>query len=236
MLTNVFYYNLYKPYIVTNRTVDNYAPKRSRIADRRDNPETTGRMFVLNKSLKDEIVRYAQAVSHGVTTLRTSTKRIANDMEQFNRTVYEESLEEAINLMADNLSDFADNFNRSAGFMQQQVHSAGLRSFSHEVVDNVYYNRQRLEMLGLTLSDAGILAFSRDYVEGMSHEEVNIAIGENIKIFSDLQSFTQQLMTEPLVEHMRFKGLRYHYNYKLGMMETEGFSLIEAGMLVDRRV
>ena len=44
------------------------------------------------------------------------------------------------------------------------------------------------------------------------------------------------MLSEPLIEHMHFRGLSYHYNYQLGRMETEGFNLIESGMLVDRFV
>jgi len=238
MLTSVFYFNMYKPYIVggvSNRQ-EGYVPRRERIAARQENTEASGRTFVLNKSLRNEIVRYAQAVSFGVTDLRAATKQTARDMEYFNQSVYIDGWENAVNNMAGNLNRFADYFNRSAGFMQNQLHSAGLRAFSSEVAENVYENRSRLEMLGLTLSNEGQMAFSHEHVTSMSHEEINAAIGENLEIFDGLRNYTQQLMTEPLVEHMRFRGLNYHYNYRMGTMEAEGYSLLEAGMLVDRLV
>jgi hypothetical protein len=43
-------------------------------------------------------------------------------------------------------------------------------------------------------------------------------------------------LTDPLVDHMKFKGLGYHYNYKMGMMETDGFNTIEAGLLINKAV
>jgi hypothetical protein len=193
-------------------------------------------VFVLNKSVKNEMVNYARSVSHGVVDLRAATHRTANDMQDFNRTAHLEGWDAAMGNLVDNLSDFADNYNRSAGFMQAQDHSAGLRAFSYEVADNVFYNRGRLEMLGLSLSEEGFFAFDSGRVQAMNFEEVNIAIGENIEIFSGLQSFTQQLLHEPLVEHMRFAGLNYHYNYQRGQMETDGFGLLEMGLLVDRIV
>lgn len=238
MLTSVFYYNIYKPYIVGNvsaRDGGNNNPKRERIHTGREG-DTPGRIFVLNKALKNEIVRYAQAVSYGVTDLRAATKQTSIDMENFNRTVHMDGWDYAISNLSNDLEQFADDFNRSAGFMQSQLHSSGLRAFSHEVADNVFHNRERLEMLGLTLSEGGQLSFSRSHMESMSYETVNVAIGENIAIFEGLRSYTQQLMTEPLIEHMRFTGLNYHYNYRMGTMATEGYSLIEAGMLVDRLV
>jgi hypothetical protein len=239
MLTSVFYYNLYKPYIVGNansRGNDAYSPRRNRIADKRENPETAGPVFVLNKSVKKDVINYARAVSHGVVDLRAATQRTAADMQEFNRTAHREGWDTAMGELVDNLSRFADNYNRSAGFMQAQDHSTGLRAFSYEVADNIYHNRGRLEMLGLSLSGEGRIAFDAGRVRDLSFEEVNVAIGENIEIFAGLQSFTQQLLTEPLVEHMRFQGLSYHYNYQRGAMETDGFGLLEMGLLVDRFV
>jgi len=235
MLTSVFYYNIYKPYIVGNsgNRSDGYTPRKERIAQ---GTETQGRVFVLNKALRNEIVNYAQSVSGGVSNLRDATKRTAVDMESFNSKVHREGWEAALENMVENLENFANGYNRSAGFMQNQPHSSGLRSYSGEVTENVQNNRSRLEMLGLTLSEDGKIAFDREFVSAMNHETINVAIGENIELFEGLRSYTQQLMTEPLIEHMRFRGLSYHYNYRMGTMETDGYSLIEAGMLVDRLV
>jgi len=230
---------MYKPYIVgnvSNRGNEVYSPKRERISTAREAHEVSNRTFILNKSLRNEIINYAQAVTYGVTDLRTSTKQTAEDMEGFNRTVYLEGWDAAVGNLTEDLEQFADDFNKSAAFMQSQNHSEGLRSFSNEVSENVYENRVRLEMLGLTLSNEGQMYFSREQVENMNHEQINVAIGENIAIFEGIKNYTQQLMTEPLVEHMRFSGLNYHYNYRMGVMETEGYSLIEAGMIIDRLV
>ena len=239
MLTSIFYYNLYKPYIISNantRGTDNQVPKRDRIANKRENPETSGPVIVLNKSVKNEMVNYARSVSHGVVDLRAATYRTANDMQDFNRTAHIEGWDTAVETLTNNLQQFADNYNRAASFMQEQDHSAGLRAFSYEVADNVYYNRERLDLLGLSLSEDGLFAFDPTRVASMTSDEVNEAIGENIEIFSGLQLFTQQLLTEPLVEHMRFAGLNYHYNYQRGQMETDGFALLEMGLLVNKIV
>jgi len=238
MLTSVFYYNLYKPYIVSNSAGrgEQHSPRRNRIADKRETPETSGPIFVLNKSLKRDMVNYARSVSHGVVDLRAATYRTAGDMQEFNRTAHQQGWEYAVGTLVNNLSEFTENYNKSAAFMQVQDHSAGLRAFSYEIADNVYYNKSRLEMLGINLSEGGQLSFDSNRVRSMSFEEVNAAIGENIEIFSGLQSFTQQFLTEPLAEHMRFRGLSYHYNYQRGTMETDGFGLLEMGLLVNKIV
>lgn len=236
MLTSIYYYNLYRPYIVGSRETN--SPKRGRIADRRDttSPESSGQMYILNKSLKDEIVKYAHNVSYGVTNLRASTRQTATDMENFNRDIHSDGLEKAKEWLADDLQEFATQYNASTGFMQSQKHSTDLRSFSCEVADNLFYNQERLSMLGFSLSESGQLSFSRDHLDGLSQDQINIAIGENIQIFSDMSRHTDKLLSEPLSEYMDFKGLSYHYNYKMGTMVTDGFGIIESGLLIDKVV
>ena len=239
MLTSIFYYNIYRPYLVgnvTNRGNSIYTPKKERINTGRERPDQSGRIFVLNKALRNEIVEYAQAVSHGVTDFREATKHTVTSMETFNRTVHREGYYYAVENLAYDLDSFASYFNKSSAFLQTQIHSDGLRAYSSEIAENIYHNRERLEMLGITLSGDGNMYFSKDQVTSMTHQEINLAIGENLAIFEGLRAFSGQLLTEPLLEHMRFTGLKYHYNYRLGTMEAEGYSLIEAGMLVDKRV
>ena len=239
MLTSIFYYNIYRPYLVgnvTNRGNNVYIPKKERISTGRERPAETGRIFVLNKALRKEIVDYAQAVSSGVSGFREATKQSVTSMETFNRTVHLEGFRYAVLNLAQDLEDFSSYFNKSSGFLQTQNHSHGLRAYSAEVAESIRLNSERLGALGISLSDGGDMLFERSRVESMSHGEINLAIGENLALFEGLRAFSSQLLTEPLLEHMRFSGLRYHYNYRLGTMEAEGYSLIEAGMLVDRRV
>lgn len=239
MLTSIYYYNMYKPYIVSNRETNEFSPKRSRIADRRQTaaPEQKNQVYILNKSLKDEIVQYARGVSYGATYLRSSTRQTTSDMENFNRNVHRDGFDKAQEWLEDDLSEFAENYNNAVAFMQEQTHSKELRSFSYEMADNIYYNRDRLSMLGLGLSESGRLNFDREGYQGLSQDQVNIAIGENIGIFTDLHSHTGELLTEPLAGHMNFKGLNYHYNYKMGTMVTDdGFGMIGTGLLIDKAV
>lgn len=236
MLTSVYYYNLYKPYIVSNRESGVYAPKRGRIADRRESTESYGQVYVLNKSLKDEIIRYAHNVSQGVTGLRSSTHETTTDMENFNRNVHNQGYDTALEWLTDDLAEFTDKYNDASDFLQKQTHSDGMRTFAYEVADNLYYNRDRLSMLGLSFTEDNGLRFDRSFAAKLSLDEANIAIGENIQIFADLYRQASGMLNEPLSEHMNFKGLGYHYNYQMGTMEADGFGMIETGMLIDKAV
>ena len=234
MLTNVFYYDVYRPYILSNRESSTFAPKRGRIADRREKTaaELSGQAYILNKSLKDEIVQYAQNVSQGTTHLHSTTRQVAAGMENFNRDGADST--RARQRLTGDLGEFTEQYNGTIAFMKEQPHSAELRAFSDEISDTLRYNRDRLALLGFSQSDEGTLSFDRLRFSELSRDQANVAIGENIQIFSDLHAQTNRLLQAPLAEHMRFKGLSYHYNYKMGaMVADDGFSLIESGMIID---
>jgi hypothetical protein len=236
MLTSVYYYNFYKPYIFSTRETDTVAPRRNRIADRKQSPPTSSKDFILNKALKDEIVNYAKDVSGGINNLRSTARKVFSDMENFNHLVYLEGWDYAVSSLKKDVSRFTDQYNKSTEFLQQQERSAGLRTLSNEITDHLLYNRERLHTLGLSFSGEGRLSYDRSVVEGMSHNRVNAVIGDNIRIFNEIQRHAENALQEPLVEHMNFKGLGYHYNYKLGMMKADGFNLLEVGLLIDEAV
>ena len=238
MLTSIYYYDLYKPYIMSTRESNSVAPKRGRIADKKSAPPASkGQDFVLNKAVKNEIVGYARDVSNGINNLRSSARRTQQDMERFNHLVHREGWDYALGSLTKDLSKFADQYNNSTEFLQAQNRSSELRTFSDEITDHLRYNSEQLHSLGFSFSeDSRRVNFDRSVVEGMSHSRINIVIGENMHIFNDLQRHAETALREPLIEHMNFGGLGYHYNYKLGMLKADGFNLLEVGLLVDEVV
>jgi hypothetical protein len=227
---------MYRPYILGSRETGTYAPKRQRIAERKETIEPSGQIYVLNKSLKNEIVNYAHNVTYGVTGFRSSVSMSSADMENFNRNIHRDGFEAAKEYIAQDLAEFADKYNKASEFMQTQEQSAALKTYSFEIADNLRYNRDRLQMLGISVDDDGKVGFNKDFFKGMNQDQINVAIGENIRLFTDLLKHSGDFLTDPLVDHMKFKGLGYHYNYKMGMMETDGFNTIEAGLLINKAV
>lgn len=236
MLTSVYYYSFYRPYIVSSKDSGVFS-KRSRIADKRESfVDAQNQSLILNKSRKNEIVQYARSVSEGVTGLKSSARQIVDDMELFNRNANRDGFDATLQELGDDLEAFAEKFNESASFMKNQTHSQQLRAFSDEVNDQLYYHRDRLALLGLSLSDEGRMAYDRTVLENAHQGKVNVAIGENLQIFNDTYQQVSDFLTAPLSEHMNFKGLNYHYNYKMGGMVSDGFGIIESGLLMDRVV
>jgi hypothetical protein len=222
---------------MSTRETDNYAPRRSRIADRKVSPPvSTGKDFVLNKAVKTEIVNYARDVSNGINNLRSTARKTFSDMERFNHSVHLEGWDYALSTLKRDFSKFANQYNDSTDFLQDQKHSASLRTFSNEITDHLNYNRDRLTTLGFSFTEESRLHYDRSVVEGMSHRQINAVIGETMSIFNNLQRHADYALKEPLVDHMNFRGLGYHYNYKLGAMQADGFSLLEVGLLIDEVV
>lgn len=239
MLTNAYYYNLYRPYILGSREDNsNITCRRSRIAETSPQEKLgRGMIIVLNKSLKQEIVRYAQNVSNGVTQFKSSLRMTLADMGSFALNAMYNGYESAVNLVEQDLMNLANSYNVGTAFLDHQQQSSDLRDFSGLVKERMYQGRDRLSLLGITVGEEGeSLEFDPSILRSLTQIELHAAIGANMQIFHSLHQTTTEMLTAPLSSHMHFRGLNYHYNYQLGRMVEDGFGIIESGMIVDRVV
>ena len=238
MLTKAYYFNLYRPYIVGIRDRNDATVKRARIAKTTPKEKLDqGMMIVLNKSLKSEIVRYARNVSDGVTGFKSSLHMLLSDMGSFGLNAMYNGYDSATLLVEDSLMAVTKAYNSSTSFLENQTQSAQLRSFSQALRERLMQGGDRLKSLGLTFEDEGRnLHFEPEVFRSMSQIELHAAIGANMQVFHSMHQSAATVLTEPLSSHMHFKGLSYHYNYKLGRMVEDGFGIIESGMIVDRVV
>ena len=241
MLTNAFYYKLYRPYIVSNKDRNDIVRKKARITNTSPQDKLDrGMMIVLNKSLKNEIINYARNVSNGVTSFKSSVHMSLNDMGSFSLNVMYNGYESAISSLEDNLTNLTTSYNRSTTFLQRQQQSPDLRSFSQELRDRIFQGKDRLELLGFSFYEESegnsYLNFDSGILRSLNHIEIHAAIGANIQLFHSLHQRTTAVLTAPLSHHMPFRGLSYHYNYQMGRMVEDGLNIIESGMIVDRVV
>lgn len=232
MLTNIFYYGYYKPYIMKTSEAGKSEPtKRERIAER---PATSNAFkILLNKTMKQEVREYARGVSDSVVSTKESSKNTVRDMTEFNKNAFKRSYDTAKMWIQYDLEEFASSYNDSTEFLSDQKHSQSLRSFSERLTDNVQASAAQLEDLGLSMNNDGKLNFNVAKFNELSESRLNSAIGESINVFQEIYNDAGEILTEPLKEHMNFKNLGYYYNYKLGRMESDTFKMIESGMLVD---
>ena len=236
MLTNAYYYNLYRPYILGNRDNDNITKKRSRIAEiTAQDKLDRGMIFVLNKSLKAEIVQHARNVSGGVTNFKSSVAALLRDMGGFSLNAMYSGYDSAMLLVEEDLISVTDAYNIGTAFLCRQQQSNALRNYSYTLQEKMYQGQDRLKMLGISFeNEAEKLLFDPTVLHELSEVEIHIALGSNIPVFHSVHQSTAEILIEPLAVHMGFKGLSYHYNYQIGRMVEDGFGIIESGMVVDR--
>ena len=238
MLTNAYYYNYYRPYILGNRDSNAITNRRARIAETTPQEKLDrGMVIVLNKSLKEEIVNYARNVSLGVTNFKSTVRMALTDMSGFGLNAMYNGYESAVRLVEKDLANLAKAYNAGTAFLERQQQSSDLRSFSQTLRDRIYQGQDRMGLLGFTYEEEGAgLQFDPVVLHDMTQIEMHAAIGANIQVFHGLHQSTSEVLTAPLSSHMHFRGLNYHYNYQLGRMVEDGFGIIESGMIVNRVV
>jgi len=237
MLTNVYYYHIYRPYIIGNRGPDAVTQRKPLLTEKKAIAKQGGKKtYVLNKAFRDEFVSQAAGVSNGINGFKAELKRTINDMDNFEKRSRQENPESAKKGLANDLSSLTETYNKSSEFLKSQPYSAGLRTFSYEINDSIVYYKEDLSRLGLGLTENGKLLFNEPFFNKLSEKKVDSAIGKAKPIIDDLYKQTTDILSVPLADHLRIKNLNYHYNYKLGGLADEGFGLIESGMLIDRVV
>jgi hypothetical protein len=234
MLTSVYYYGYYKPYIL------NHVPKigeggRKINADKSADPATR-ETFVLNNSLKREVIRYASGLSGTVNDLRETSKDVLQDIFSFKRTVMDKDFNYAKEELADDLSDFTNAYNRNLKFTHKDANSRPFKSFVDDLAYDVSISTTALSKYGITVADDDTMSFDREFFSKLRGRELGEANKANHALVKNIYDSTGEFLTLPLAEHMKFKNLGYYYNYKLGTMEKDSFKLIQSGMIVDRVV
>ena len=232
MLTTAFYYNAYRPYIYSRLERSNVVAKRAKIAE----APQQNKFLTLNKSHKSEIVHHARGVTQSIVGFGSGLRRLMRNMDDFLR--YEGASSEAEanakQWMAGRLSHFAENYTANARFMAQQTHSETLSVFAQDLGDSIQQNLVPMGRLGFRLNRSGALRFNTEAYANIQPNALRQTVAGCRQSLRELYTLSQSMLTGPLLEHMQFKALSYHYNYQLGRVVEDGFGIIESGILLDR--
>jgi len=236
VLTNIFYYDFYKPYIFrTSKSEKQPArPRHEKIADKRQSVKSF--KVLLNKSLNQEVIDYARGISSSVVYTKETAKNLVKDMTNFNKNMHKRGADTAKRWIKYDLLEFVDSYNASTQFLAEQKHSDNLRGFSERLEDSVSMNIERLARVGITRHQDGKLSLNTEAFNRLDEGRLNMAIGETLSTFKDIYSDSSDVLSEPLKNHMNFRALGYYYNYKLGKMENDTFKIIESGMIIDKAI
>jgi len=229
VVTNVYYYNYYAPYILNS-------VKRKKIADFPrgekflvDGDET----YILNKALRKEVVGYATELSQVVNGLRDSSRFIVRDAGGFVRNEREEGFAAAVRLLEDDLADFTDSYNKTMAFSKKNRDSRILTDFSDALNYDLSISLRALSRYFITEADGEILAFDEQAFINITRKKLQIANRHNIPFFRHVYDRTGILLLAPLSEHMNFKDLKYYYNYRTGAISKDSFAITGSGMIIN---
>jgi len=236
MLTNIFYYDFYKPYIFKNeKLTQKYPFTYSQSSDKTgsilsDESSEKEYSFFLNKTFKNEVVNYAETISSDLNSIKNSVKNIINKIND-NYFNYSSKLESLKN----ELSEFVTKYNSYKDFVQENYkHSPLLSNFSDSLRFRVENNQTVLSKFGVYYNDEmNEMSFDEEFFDSLSTKDIVSDISELFNLCEDIYDDTCEIMTVPMEEHMNFKSLNYYYNYIFSNENHNTVKIIETGMLVD---
>ena len=233
MLTSIFYYQHYKPYIVKEANPAAPIYQRSKVSSKDVLENSESASFILNNALIKEVVDYIQNVSSGVNGVKDTARKSAQEMEDLNKNTEKWGFEKAKEWINQDLTRFVEAYNHSVSFLGRQSHSRELNYFSAALADSVEENQISLSSLGIALNESSGMSYTPDYFTNLTLSDANRAIGENIHLFRRIYNEANSALSAPLTEHMKFKNLGFYYNYKYGTIQADSYKIIESGLLVD---
>lgn len=234
MLTSVYYYGYYKPYILNNRPKIGEG-RRQTVSDKPNDPSLR-ETFVLNNALKKEVVQYASNLSGTVNYLRETSRDLLQDIFNFQRATEENGIQSAKRELSDDLADFVDAYNKNLRFTQEDSTSKQLKFFVNDLTYDVSISTTSLSKYGISVDENDVMSFDSDFFDKLKSKNVLEANKGNHALLKNIYDSTGEFLTMPLSEHLKFKNLGYYYNYKLGTIEKDSFKLIQSGMIIDRVV
>ncbi len=235
MLTNIYYFGFYKPYIFVNANdKTKIKPKLSRITYKEALENMPDTSFLLNKSLNDNVVKYAKDITESVVGVKEAAFNIIRHMEGASEYVYEESIALTRRFISKDIKHFVNIYNKAIDFMSTQNHSRILKDYSERLVDTVASSEESLQGIFITRDIYNNLDFDDIQFETAKQKKLNAAIDNSLDTFYQIYDLSVETLTAPLSEHMNFRNLNFYYNYKYGSIYSDTFRIIQNGLIIDK--
>lgn len=209
MLTNLYYYDHYKPFII-NKKDSISAP----IAKTKNGKKATS--YYLNKSLNTNVCLYIENLSTSFNTL----KNISNNILEKPKYTLDKNKKNLI-------SSFTLAYNDFIKFLRNNSdNSKDFKNIENIIKDSIIKNKEFLKDININVSDDMLLSFN--------NEEIACSLTtQNVKSFyKDMYSNLCSFMKEPMSNHMNFKEFSYYFNYSYAQ-KNASFKMIEQGILID---
>lgn len=233
MLTNIFYYNYYKPYIVKEKSnVKSVIRSKAKTEIAQSKTAKSGEStyeYSLNKAIKSDIVAYATDISSNLNSIKETTNFLINRYTRRDIISNNEkkNFEDGLERFVDEINNF-DNFYDSTS-----KSSSALNGYKQILSDRLDEYKDKLSYVGIEKNEEGTLSFDKEAFKSIDNKDYIDHIFESAQMFKDIYDDTCEVMQLPMSEHMNFKNLDYYYSYTYIPKYKNDFKYIETGMLVD---
>lgn len=226
MLTNVHYYGHYKPYIFKdNRIKEFFNAKNTHTID--------GYNVLLNKSLKNEVIKYVNLMSESIVNIKESINLIINHITDFYSNQNKYTKEQITNWLQAELNIFVEEVNISLDLFKEQPHSKKLKEFANNFESTLEENLEYLNNIGILKEESSNFKFNENTISKIDFDSDLDNLKTFLPIFQELYNDTVNLLKLPFNEHMQFKYLNYYYNYQMGKIKQNTFNIVQQGLIID---
>lgn len=228
MITHLFYYESYKPYIIE----ENENKKRKMSSAKEYLIFTSTKMeksfsYFLNKSSKKEIANYVFKVASGFNDIKNTSHYLALRLDnRVNiRNVIEDSSKK-INSLSKAYNDFLDFYNTD------ETAQSNFSLYIDSLKTIIYENQEILSGIGINIVSGDFLQVDKDYIE-QNLLTCSKNILNNLKyVFDLIYQRTCGNMKDSLIDYMTFKDFSYYFNYSIYNDSKKSFPLLTNGLLL----
>ncbi len=234
MLNSLLGYNIYNFYL-TRSIVRSDAPIRTirkKISSAVDSNTKTS--FSHNKRVRNDVISYANDVYENVTTFKNSVRDLLSDAD--NMTDEYKQGEADHDLMERDIKRFIERFNAVRDYIVEHGRSPSLSSFSEGLTERIEQDYHILKKVGIIAEENGVLTFHPELAIDLSNGFLSHFVNNETEAFRDMYNQSIDLLRLPMVNHLNFNDYAYNYSYRFGKLVTDGYALIESGMILDSAV
>lgn len=239
MITSLYYYDHYKPYLIGEAkrdskdgvNVSSVQKAKPKISSSNTNKD---RSIYLNKSLTNNVIGYVNDFSKMVNSIKDSSRHILKDMDEMTTgTLNSKEFKETKSWLEQDIKDFVNSYNEVQKFEKGKESSKIFDEFTNDINMKVTGSMEKLESLGVSLELSGDLSFNSEQFNKLSRNNMKKAVNNSENVMFDVHQSTTKIMKEPLTRHLDFKELGYYYNYNIGG-QSDPHALIGTGFIIDK--
>ncbi|MDR2904207.1 MAG: hypothetical protein LBU77_06850 [Clostridiales bacterium] len=240
MLTSIYYYNYYKPYLVkgsgrSEKTASFVAaPARARTETVYDGKHA----YILNTARKSTVVDYIRGLSSNITGLKESAKNLADSVTRYQNASHKHmETDSEKDWLANSLKEFAEDYTAAYAFSKEHPHSAALSQFAGRIENELAaaesLSERKDSAAFLKRDQNGGLTFDAERFNQTGADDILKELRWINPAATEIKNATIDFLAEPLSEHMAFRDLEYYYNYQYGTEAASAFRLVDSGLLLD---